>query len=323
MAGGAIRALVTGAKGCIGAWAVKVLLRRGAEVIVYDADSSPSRLALILTPQELVRLQIEHGRIEDTARVKSLVRDASVSHILHLAAVLMPFCQRNPVEGGMINVIGTLNVFEAARDAGRPVRVVYASSSAVWGTLEAYGENPLTEEDPLKPTTHYGVFKQANEGNARAFYAQDGISSIGLRPWTVYGPGRDQGLTADPTLAMASVASGEPFRIRLGGFMDLQYVEDIAGIFVECLLRPIEGAYAFNLAGDIIEMEKLIHLIGRIRPGARQLLSAEGKQVPVAYRMSDAELRTKIPGLPRTPLEEGIRKTIEFFEARLGVSSTG
>lgn len=321
MDSGKIRVLVTGAKGCIGAWCVKALLDRDADVIVYDLDAEPSRLALILSPEELSRIRVETGRIEDTLRVNALVRDSGITHILHLAAVLMPFCQRNPVEGGLVNVIGTLNVFQAAREAGRPVRIVYASSSAVWGPEEAYGEGPLTESDPLKPSTHYGVFKQANEGNARVFFEQDGISSIGLRPWTVYGPGRDQGLTADPTLAMRAAALGEPFQIRLGGFMDLQFVEDVAAIFVQCLLHPIEGAYVFNLAGEIIAMEKLIELIGSIRPEARHLLSAQGPQVPVAYRMSDADLRAKVPGLPKTPLAVGIRRTVEFFEARQGALS--
>src|SRR5437762_13221909 len=112
----------------------------------------------------------------------ALVNDEGISHIVRLAAQLMPHCQASSVAGAMVNVIGTLNVFEAARHAGRSVRLVYASSSAVWGPEEAYGSGKLCETDPLKPSTHYGVFKQANEGNARAYYLADGISSVGLRP---------------------------------------------------------------------------------------------------------------------------------------------
>ena len=68
------------------------------------------------------------------------MKDEGITHIVHLAAQLMPFARRNPVAGAMTNVIGTLNVFEAARDAGRPVRVVYASSAAVWGPAELYDD---------------------------------------------------------------------------------------------------------------------------------------------------------------------------------------
>ncbi len=309
-----MRVLVTGAQGCIGAWVVKALIERGLEVVIFDVDPNPVRLALLVGGEMARRPTIEIGRIEDTARVKSLVRDSGVTHIIHLAARLMPFCQANPVEGGVIDVLGTLNVFEAARDAGREVRVVYASSSAVWGPEEAYATGKLTEDDPLKPATHYGVFKQANEGNARAFFSVNGISSVGLRPWTVYGPGRDVGLTADPTIAMKAVVLGRPFRIRVSGHMDLQYVQDVAEIFVLSALTPLEGAHVFNLEGSVVRMEDLVAELDRLRPGAASLISVGGPQVPVAFRMDDSQLRAKISGVPKTPLQEGLMRTLEIFE---------
>lgn len=309
-----MRVLVTGAQGCIGAWVVKALLERGLDVLIYDVAPHPARLTLLAGEAVARRAAIETGRIEDTARVKALVKDGGITHVIHLAARLMPYCQANPVEGGIINVLGTLNVFEAARDAGRVVRIAYASSSAVWGPEEAYASGKRTEDDPLKPATHYGVFKQANEGNARAFYSSNGISSIGLRPWTVYGPGRDGGLTADPTLAMKAAVLGRPFQIRIGGHMDLQYVEDVAEIFVRCALAEVPGAHVFNLEGAVVHMDDLVATLERLRPGAAKLISSSGPQVPVAFRMDDANLRATIPGVPRTGLEEGISKTLEIFE---------
>jgi nucleoside-diphosphate-sugar epimerase len=309
-----MNALVTGAQGCIGAWVVKSLLRRGAAVISYDLDETPSRLAMIASRDEIAKVRFETGKIEDTARIKSLVKDSGVTHIVHLAAVLMPYCQANPVAGGMINVIGTLNVFEAARDAGRPVRVVYASSAAVWGPGEAYEDRPLSEEDPLKPTSFYGIFKQSNESCARVFHALHGISSMGLRPWTVYGAGRDKGLTGDPTLAMKAVALGRTFRIRLSGSMDMQYVGDVAESFVECLISRVEGAHIFNLAGDIASIPELIGMMDELRPGAARLISYAGPQVPVATRMDDRHLRSLVPGIPRTSLKNGIASTLDLFD---------
>ncbi len=308
--------LVTGAQGCIGSWVVKQLLERGADVVMFDTEASTARIETI-APKSLVnRAKIETGRIEDTERIISLVRDGGITHIVHLAAVLMPFCQAHPVEGALINVVGTLNVFQAARDAGRPVRVVYASSSAVWGPEDAYGKGALTEDDPLKPSTNYGVYKQANEGSARVFYATHGLSSIGLRPWTVFGVGRDRGLTADPTLAMRAVANREKFHIRVTGHMDMQYVEDVAETFVRCLLSPVEGAHVFNLAGTIVTIEELIGKLDTIRPGAASLISAAGPTVPVAYRMDDSQLRSTVGQIPVTQLDEAIRKTIEAFESQ-------
>ncbi|MBV6432000.1 MAG: GDP-mannose 4,6-dehydratase [Bryobacteraceae bacterium] len=309
-----MRVLVTGAQGCIGAWVVRGLLKRGLDVLIYDLDGNPARLALITEPGERTGLAIQTGAIEDTDRIKTLIRDEGITHIVHLAAVLMPFCQANPVKGGLVDVVGTLNVFEGARDAGRPVRVVYASSSAVWGPEDAYEARALSEADPTRPATHYGVFKQANEGNARVFYSASGISSVGLRPWTVYGVGRDLGLTASPTIAMKNLVLGQPYQIPLGGFMDLQYVEDVAETFIGCLLSTVEGAHVFNLAGDVIHMDEIVKTLDRLRPGAAKLISASGPQVPVAYRMDDGALRATVPGIQKTPLEDGIRQTVELYE---------
>jgi nucleoside-diphosphate-sugar epimerase len=314
-----MRTLVTGAQGCIGSWVVRRLIEQGHDVVTFDVNDSLARLAMIAGPEITHKVDRRTGRIEDTAAVKKLVRELGISHIVHLAAVLMPFCQKNPVEGGLINVIGTLNLFEAARDSGRDTRIVYASSSAVWGPSEEYGDAALTEDLPVRPATHYGVFKAANEGNARVFYAADGISSIGLRPWTVFGPGRDSGLTADPTLAMRAVAHREPFRIRLGGFMDLQYVRDVADIFIQCLFSPAQGAHVFNLRGEVVEMEQLRNMLEEIRPGAAQQITVEGPQVPVAWRMDDSALIATVGQIPRTPLREAIVETIEAFERLRGV----
>ena len=310
-----MKILVTGSQGCIGSWVVKRLIEAGHSVLTFDVNDSVARLEMIAGKEIAAKADRRVGRIEDTAAVKSLIRDEGITHVVHLAAVLMPFCQKNPVEGGLINVIGTLNLFEAARDSGREVRIVYASSSAVWGPTDEYGEGALTEDLPVKPATHYGVFKAANEGNARIFYSADGVSSIGLRPWTVFGPGRDAGLTADPTLAMRAVAQGQPFQIRLSGFMDLQYVQDVADIFIQCVFSPVKGAHVFNLRGEVVGMEELRLLLEELRPGAAGLISVAGPAVPVAYRMDDSALVRTVGQVPRTPLREAIVSTLEAFEA--------
>ncbi len=313
-----MRILVTGAQGCIGSWVVKRLIEGGHEVVTFDVNESLARLEMIAGAETVGKVTRRTGRIEDGAALKKLVRDESIDHIVHLAAVLMPFCQKNPVEGALINVVGTLNVFEAAKEAreqtGRDMRIVYASSSAVWGPPGEYPDQALSEDFPVKPATHYGVFKAANEGNARVYYANDGIPSIGLRPWTVFGVGRDAGLTADPTLAMRALAARQPFTIRITGSMDLQYVRDVADIFIQCLLSGAKGAHVFNLRGEVIEMEALKQLLCELRPEAAQLISIAGNPVPVAFRMDDSALEKVTGPVPRTPLKDAIRETLTQFE---------
>lgn len=319
-----MRVLITGASGCIGAWVTKQLLEQGHEIVIYDQVTEPVRLRHIAPADAIAKIRFITGSIEDTESVKRVVREEAVTHIVHLAAVLMPFCQQNPVKGALIDVIGTLNVFEAARDAmlnsGRYIRVVYASSSAVWGPEDAYDGRAVSDSDPLLPATHYGVFKQSNEGNARVFYTANEISSVGLRPWAVYGFGRDGGLTADPSLALKAVAKGEKFHIRLSGFMDLQYVEDVAGIFIGCLFSDKQGAYAFNLAGDIVSMDDFGSKVEEVRPGAGALITNGGATVTVNYKMKAEGLLDYLDGVvPRTPLEEGIAGSLEIFD-RLAAS---
>lgn len=305
---------MTGAEGCIGAWVTKILLERGVEVIAFDVAESRSRLRLIAPTLNQSKLRYELGRLEDTARIKALVTHHEITHIVHLAAVLMPFCQAKPVEGARINVIGTLNIFEAVRDANPNIRISYASSSAVWGPEDVYDAKALTERDAPLPSTHYGIFKLANESSARVFYQQHNITSFALRPWTVYGPGRDAGLTAAPTLALQHIARGETYHLPVTGPMDLQYVEDVAHAFVACLFARQQGAHVFNLAGDVIDMHDFIRLVEQIHPPAAGLLTAAGSRVPVAHRMDASLLHQTIPDLPRTTLAEGIRRTLAIYQ---------
>ena len=125
----------------------------------------------------------------------------------------MPVAQADPPRGALVNVVGTVNVLEAAR-RGEVAGVAYAPSAAAYDR----GDGVRVEEDADgHPLYHYGVHKQANEGAARVYFHDAGLSSVGLRPHVVYGPGRDHGMTAGPTLAMAAGVAGEPYEIPFGG----------------------------------------------------------------------------------------------------------
>ena len=148
----------------------------------------------------------------------------------------MPTCQADPVTGAFVNIVGTLNVFESAKALGL-ARVIYASSAAVFGASDA--NSPLGESAQSEPATHYGVFKRTNEGNARVYFLDHGLSSVGLRPLTVYGVNRDSGLTSDPTKAMKAAVLGLPFHIRFSGATDFQYVADTAAAFLGITRRTL------------------------------------------------------------------------------------
>src|SRR6266550_5591096 len=302
---------ITGAQGCIGSWIVKALAERGDTTVVFDRSADSRRLDAIMKSDDLKRVRFVKGDITDAAAVLAAMQESSARKVIHLAGLQVPSCHADPAAGALVNAVGTLNVFEAAR-AVDVERVVYASSAAVFGLSE--DDAPLDETAACEPGTHYGVFKRTNEGNARVYFLAHGLSSVGLRPLTVYGVNRDSGLTSDPTKAMKAAMLGIPFHIRFGGATDFQYVRDTAAAFIACADSAPEGAHVFNLHGETVGVARIAELINRnsARPD-RELVTFGRPPIPIASAMDDAAIRGVIGALPSTPLDAGIRETMRLF----------
>lgn len=302
---------ITGAQGCIGSWIVKALAERGDEVVVFDRSRDARRLAAIMASADLGRVRFVVGDISDQASVRASMTESGARRVIHLAGLQVPACKADPVAGALVNVVGTLNVFEAAREVGAE-RVIYASSAAVYGMNE--DGTPVDENSECEPGTHYGVFKRANEGNARVYFQDHGLSSAGLRPLTVYGVNRDSGLTSDPTKAMKAAVLGIPFRIRFGGATDFHYVADTAAAFIACSDRAPEGAHVFNLHGDTVPVEQIVRLINdKAGAAGDELITFGGPPIPIAPEMDGTAIRRIIGDLPTTPLDVGVRETMQRF----------
>ncbi len=196
-----------------------------------------------------------------------------------------------------MNVTGTVNVLEAAKRAALTTTVAYASSAAVY---DAAGE--------IAPTTLYGVYKLANEGTARIYADDSGVASIGLRPFSVYGPGRDQGLTAGPTLAIEAAVRGEPYRIGFGGRTQLHYAPDVARAFVQAARSDSAGAAVYSLGGPATPIADFAALLEAEIPGA----AITHDETPLPF---PDELPQPWYDVPLTPLEQGIRETVEVFRS--------
>ncbi len=308
------RFLLTGAKGFIGSWIVRKLIERGDTPWIYDLDAKAHRLRQLLTEEQREQIHFVQGDITNFDDLDRAVAENGITHLIHLAALQVPACAANPRAGARVNVLGTVNAFEVVRKRRDLVqRIVYASSVAVFGPEEFYGHARVSEGAPLQPNTHYGVFKQANEGSARIYYLSDGISSVGLRPGTVYGVGRDQGITSGPTKAIKATIVGRPYTIRFTGGFDMQYAKDTAEIFLRCAEAPIEGAKTYTLRGAVIQMGEFLSTLNRLLPESGKLIHADGKPIPIAYDFDDSALVRDIGEAPRTPLEDGIRETAEIF----------
>jgi nucleoside-diphosphate-sugar epimerase len=315
--------LLTGGYGCIGSWIARNLLERGDRVWIYDLKEDPRRLRLILDEARLRQVGFVRGDVTDLTGLREAIRLHGITHLVHLAGLQVPVCRADPLLGARVNVLGTLAVFEAVRQSeGQVHGLVYASSAAVFGPPEDYGRGPLADDVPLTPRTHYGFFKCCNEGNARVYFQDHGLSSIGLRPWTVYGVGRDFGMTSEPTKAIKSLALGRPYHITYGGWQDLQYVDDVAKIFVRCLEAPYHGAKSYNLRGAVVDLPTFHKALCEVDAAAQRLITFGERQIAIAYDLDDTALQRDLGPMPRTPLVEGIRQTLDDFrrlkvEARL------
>ena len=308
--------LVTGAFGCIGAWVVKRLLAAGERPVVYDLGDDPWRMRMIVGPERLSDVAMIRGDIADRDAVVRVVGEHDITRIIHLAAWQVPLCRQDPSRGALVNVVGTANVFETAKaHRDRVARVVYFSSAAVFGPPHLYGPGPVTDDAPPKPATHYGVYKVANEETARIYWEEHRIPSMGFRPLSVYGPGRDFGVTADPTLAMKAAVLGRPFQIRWGGATDLIYTEDVARACLAAADSPLEGARAYNLHGESARIADVVTLIEAARPQARGLISHVEQPIPFPSELADPGYQRDLGPQPRTGLRDGIKKTLEEFEA--------
>jgi nucleoside-diphosphate-sugar epimerase len=309
------RYLVTGALGCIGAWTVRALVREGVPVVAFDLGRNHRRLEQIMTPDELGQVRIVAGDITDLSAIEATLDDAGITNVIHLAALQVPFCRADPPLGALVNVVGTVNLFEAVkRRLDRMAPLVYTSSMGAYSTADV---DPLSgrlheDRDP-HPTTHYGVYKVANEGTARIYAADNGLTSIGLRPMTVYGAGRDQGMTSGPTVAIAAAVLGLPFTISFGGATVFQYAEDVAATLIAASRSSVEGAHVFNLGGQPVAIDDWIAAIEAFVPEATGLLTAATTELPFPSEIDHAGLAAIGP-VAETPVRNGIASTVEIFQ---------
>ena len=308
------RTLVTGALGCVGAWTLKALLDDGEAPVGYDLGEDDSRLRLILDESERQRVTLVSGDVTDADALGRALDEHEITRVVHLAALQVPFCRADPIRGARVNVVGTTVVFEAVKARrDRIPGLAYASSTAVYNASDP---SPAPESGGTRPTTHYGVYKLANEGTARIFWDDEGVASIGIRPYIVYGPGRDQGMTSGPTLAMAAAARGEAFEIGYGGTAQYDYAPDVARAFVLAARAASEGVHVANFPGEPSTMDQVVSAIEASAPEIAGEITWTDTALPFPESLESGLLERLLGELPRTSLADGVRQTIEHFRAR-------
>lgn len=305
---------------------MKQLLDRGAEVALLDVRDSPGILEQVLEAEHLPKIQRFFVDIADAKAVKDVVLDFRPTAVIHLAGVQIPTVRGNPALGVAVNVLGTVNIFEAVRELAAaggtpPVPISYASSGAVLGPSSDYAAGgPLpSERDYHKPRTLYGVFKLCNEGTARIYWQDHSIPSVGLRPLTIFGVGREIGLTSGPTKALKAAVLGRRFVIEVAGTTGFHYVADVARLFIDGAagLVKLPGAHVCGIKGHVCSYEDFLEEAGKSVPELAALASIKpgAPAVPIHGDVDEAPLqvltgRTEL----HLPLAEAVSEMAAHFK---------
>ena len=311
---GRVKALVTGGAGFIGSNLAHALVERGDDVRVLDNFSTGNRANL-----EGLEVDVVEGELRSYERVHAAVRGSEV--VYHLGALgSVPRSVQDPLTSNAVNVEGTLNVLLAARDEGVR-RVVFSSSTSVYGTTS---ELPTVESTPTDPISPYGVTKLAAEryciSFSRVYHA---FEAVVLRYFNVFGPRQSphsQYAAAVP-LFIAAIDQGEPITIYGDGEQsrDFTYVANVVDATMRAAEAPDANGRVFNVAaGSPASVNQVAETIGQIlgKPVEKRFEPPRAGDIRDSWA-DIAAARVTLGYAPQVDLATGLELTAEAIVARV------
>ena len=248
------------------------------------------------------------------SQIIAAINTYKVNKIIHMAALLPPDTEDRPQYGMFVNIDGTNNIFEAARWTGIK-RVVYASSIAVYGIQDTFGQRPLTEEDLTDPINVYGFTKAANDFSARIYSEKFGVDIKSVRISTVFGHGRVTGMTGMIGGLMISLpAIGQPVSMEFSPTeaSPMIHAEDAAEIFVRVAVGTGLKHNIYLTGGHLATNGEIANIVKTYIPDA--VINTGSKAVPHVYLVDNSKMLSDI-GYEMPPLTMRILQHIN--DARL------
>ena len=292
------KVIIFGGCGFLGSWITKILLQENYKITIFDLNINKNLLNII-AKDNIDKVKFVEGDITNLAQVENVLRKAD--HVINLAGLMTPDCSSNPILGAKVNILGSINVFEAAKKYNIKF-IVYASSAGVFG---------INDKLIPFPETHYGAYKLAIEGVARAYFNENHISSFGIRPYVLYGPGREVGGTAGVTLACKAAKQGIKFTIDFAGRAGFVYVEDVANLVKMYLKNSPKGPITTNINGISKDVSEIVSIIKKNIPAAK--IGFNDKSLSVVDEIIGDEPYKYFSKFKYTTLQDGIKKTIDFY----------
>jgi UDP-glucose 4-epimerase len=313
--------VVTGGAGFIGSHLVEALIGRGHRVRVVD-DLSSGRLENL--PPERVGevgsgapIELSRADVAEREPVRSALRGAS--GVFHEAAqVSVPASMRDPEKSYRVNVMGTLNVLEAARAEGVK-KVVFAASSAAYGDVATL---PKREEMTPRPLSPYAAGKLAGETLLATWGLAFGLETVALRYFNVYGPRQADDSPYSGVIAQfarrllerrAPTIYGDGEQSR-----DFVFVEDVVRANLLAMERKVEAGAVINVGtGKSVTVHSLCRLLTGIAESSIEPVHQPARAGDVRHSLASIERARAWLGFePRVELEEGLRRTFEWYRGR-------
>jgi nucleoside-diphosphate-sugar epimerase len=311
--------LITGGSGCVGAYVIRDLLARGERVVNYDLDTRQEILQQVVDPQVLEGLVTVSGDITDAANLNRCIKQHQVDRVVHLASLQIPASNANPPLAERIIVGGLINVLEAAR-LFELKKVVWASSVAVFGLPEEYGNSTVANDAPHRPQSVYGACKSLGEYLLDYYGRTYGVNGIGLRYTAIYGVGRERGLSSFTTEMIRKAAAGEAYEVPFGDdIIDWQYVEDVSELTLRAAQVDKTKTRVFNTAGDFRPVREGVDYLKNLVPDAR--LTVKPGRFGITWDYDTEPLRRELGFQPQYNMEQGIQKTLNIYRNQRSLSA--
>ena len=305
--------MVTGGTGFIGNRIIRKLLDRGEEVVCFDLAPPRNNLEPYAD-----RINFYRGDISQIPHLLEAINTFDVRKIIHMAALLPPDTEDRPHFGMSVNIQGTNNVFEAARWSNIQ-RVVYASSIAVYGVQETFGDRPINETDLSDPINVYGMTKAANDFAAGRYRERYNMDIRGVRICTVFGHGRVTGMTGMiGGLMMSLPAIGKPVTMQFdpNEASPMIHAEDAAEIFVQVSLSNNLQHPIYISGGHLATIQDIANIVKEYVPEAQ--ITTGDRPVPHVYLVDNSRMLSDI-GYEMAPLRVRVLEHMNDARAEAGL----